>query len=198
MRRIFSLMGLLLAIFVAGCAPQQPYVAAPTIGNAPPTPNSPQTQDQSVETRSAAVRPLPYKGQLVEGDPTELPPAVAMALAKDAPLTFSYREELTHDEYHIPMILSAIDPATYIGTPLGDYGVTAFATLTIFQGNKVLGDYTAKAHVSKSYNLYHEPKHAELDREAREAVRNRIDQKLYDDADRVARGIASPAAPVTE
>jgi hypothetical protein len=144
------------------------------------------------------VRPLPYKGRLVEGDPTELPPAVAMALAKDAPLTFSYREELTHDEYHIPMILSAFDPVTYLGAPLGDYGVTAFATLTIFQGNKVVADYTAKVRVSKSFNVYSEPKHSELDRVAREAVRNRIDQKLYDDADRVTRGVTSSAAPVTE
>ncbi len=37
----------------------------------------------------------------------------------------------------------------------------AFATLTIFEGNKVVADYTAKAHVSKSYNLYSEPKHSE-------------------------------------
>jgi hypothetical protein len=198
MRLTFSLMGLLLAIFVAGCAPQQPYVAAPTIGNAPPTPNAPQTHDQFTDAHSAAVRPLPYKGRLVEGDPTELPPAVAMALAKDAPLTFSYREELTHDEYHIPMILSAFDPVTYLGAPLGDYGVTAFATLTIFQGNKVVADYTAKVRVSKSFNVYSEPKHSELDRAAREAVRNRIDQKLYDDADRVTRGATSSAAPVTE
>ncbi len=141
---------------------------------------------------------MPYQGRLVEGDPTELPPAIALSLSKDAPLTFTYREELTHDEYHIPMILSAIDPATYVGTPLGDYGVTAFATLTIFEGNRIVGDYTAKVHVSKSYNLYSEPKHSELDRAAREAVRNRIDQKLYDDADRVARAVASPSAPVTE
>ncbi len=96
------------------------------------------------------------------------------------------------------MILSAIDPATYVGTPLGDYGVTAFATLTIFDGDKVVGDYTAKAHVSKSYNLYSQPKHSELERAAREAVRDRIDQKLYADADRVARLVANPPASVTE
>jgi hypothetical protein len=166
-------MVLLLASWIAGCAPQQPYVAAPQVTDSP----------------QVAARPLPYKGRLVEGDPTELPPAIARALSKDGPLTFSYREELTHDEYHVPMIISAIDPATYVGTPLGDYGVTAFATLTIFAGTQVIGDYTAKAHVSKSYNLYSEPKHSELDRAAREAVRNRIDQKLYDDADRVARAI---------
>jgi hypothetical protein len=191
-------MVLLFALSIAGCAPQQPYVAAPTIGNAPPVPGGAQTHDQIADTPSAVVRPLPYKGRLVEGDPAELPPAVAMALSKDAPLTFSYREELTHDEYHIPMILSAFDPVTYLGAPLGDYGVTAFATLTIFQGNKVVADYTAKVRVSKSFNVYSEPKHSELDREAREAVRNRIDQKLYNDADRVARGVTSSAAPVTE
>lgn len=132
------------------------------------------------------ARPLPYKGRLVEGDPTELPPAIAKSLSSNAPLAFTYREELTHDESHTPMIKSAFDPATYAGTPLGKYEVTAFATLTIFDGDKVVGDYTAEAHVSKSYNLYAEPKHSEVERAARDAVRESIDQKLYADADRVA------------
>jgi hypothetical protein len=184
----FDPLALWFAIAVAGCAPQQPYVVAPQIGD----------PQQLTAVQPVVVRALPYKGQLVEGDPTELPPAIAQALSKDGPLRFSYREELTHDEYHIPMILSAIDPATYVGTPLGDYGVTAFATLTIFDGDKVVGDYTAKAHVSKSYNLYSQPKHSELERAAREAVRDRIDQKLYADADRVARLVANPPASVTE
>ncbi len=165
-----------------GCAPQQPYVVAPQ------TADPPQVADaHSNEVRANEVRALPYKGRLVEGDPTELPPAVAKALSKDAPLTFTYREELTHDEYHIPKILSAWDPMTYAGAPLGDYGVTAFASLTISQGDKVVADYTAKARVSKSYSLYFEPKHSELDRAARAAVRERIDQKLYADAARVAQ-----------
>jgi hypothetical protein len=183
MRCNFALMVLFIATSVAGCAPQQPYLVAPQIS------------DKTADAHPVAARALPYKGRLVEGDPAELPPAIAMALSNDAPLTFSYREELTHDEYHIPMVISAIDPATYVGTPLGDYGVTAFATLTIFEGNKVVGDYTAKAHVSKSYNLYSEPKHSELERAARDAVRDRIDQKLYDDADRVARAAASSSSP---
>jgi len=80
---------------------------------------------------------------------------------------------------------------TYAGAPLGDYGVTAFATLTISQGNAVVADYTAKVHVSKSYNLYSEPKHSELDRAARDAVRDRIDKKLFADADRVAHAGAT-------
>ena len=172
---------LLFASYVVGCAPQQPYVVAPQIADTPQIADA-----HSNAVRANDVRTLPYKGRLVEGDPTELPPAVAKALAKDAPLAFTYREELTHDEYHIPLILSAFDPVTYAGAPLGDYGVTAFATLTISQGNKVVADYTAKVHVSKSYSLYSEPKHSELDRDARNEVRDRIDQKLYADADRVA------------
>jgi hypothetical protein len=191
MRHGLVAVAMVLAVSIAGCAaPSQPYLVAPQI-------------DDTIAGKTAeapppvAVRALPYKGRLVEGDPTELPPAIAKALSKDAPLTFTYREELTHDEYHIPMIISALDPVTYAGSPLGDYGVTAVAMLTIFKGNKVVGDYTAKAHVSKSYNLYSEPKHSELDRAARAAVRERIDQKLYGDADRVAgaAGVPSPSVP---
>jgi hypothetical protein len=80
---------------------------------------------------------------------------------------------------------------TYLGAPLGDYGVTASASLTISEGNRVVADYTAKAHVSKSYNVYSEPKHSELERAARDAVRERIDQKLYGDADRVAKAVVT-------
>jgi hypothetical protein len=174
-RRIFLATALLLASWLAGCAARQPYLVAPQINDRHPV----------------SARALPYQGRLIEGDPTELPPAVARSLSNNAPLSFSYREELSHDEYHIPMIISALDPVTYVGSPLGDYGVTAFATLTISDGDKVLGDYTAKAHVSKSYNLYSEPKHSELERAAREAVRDRIDRQLYADADRVARSIAA-------
>jgi hypothetical protein len=141
------------------------------------------------------ARPLPFKGRLVDGDPDELPPAVAMSLSNTSTVTFSYREELTHDEYHIPLIVSALDPVTYFGAPLGDYGVTAFASLSIVDGDRILGDYTAKAYVSKSYTLYSEPTHAELERAARAAVRERIDQKLYRDAKRLAQAAAGSAPP---
>ena len=154
-------------------------------------------QQQSVSAPSAApvVHPLPIKGRLIDGDPAELPPAVAASLARDTPVTFSYREELTHDEYHVPLLVTALDPVTYVGAPLGDYGVTAFASLSIVAGDRILGDYTAKAHVSKSYTLYSQPTHQELEREAREAVREKIDQKLYQDSARLAQAAATHAAP---
>jgi hypothetical protein len=120
----------------------------------------------------------------------ELPPAVAMSLSPDSPISFSYREELTHNEYHIPLAVTALDPVTYFGSPLGDYGVTAFASLSIFDGNRVLGDYTAKAFVSKPYTLYSEPTHKELEQAARSRVRQKIEEKLYRDHDRLAQAAA--------
>ncbi len=170
MRCSFALMLFVAATGAVGCGVQQSTIEP--------------------QVARALARPLPFEGRLVDGDPNELPPAVAMSLSNTSAATFSYREELTHDEYHIPLIVSALDPVTYIGAPIGDYGVTAFATLSIMDGDKVLGDYTAKAHVSKSYSLYSEPTHAELDRTARAAVREKIDQKLYRDADRLARAVA--------
>ena len=140
----------------------------------------------------AAPHPLPFKGRLAWGNPGELPPAVAMSLSATSPITFQYREELSHDEYHIPLYVSAFDPVTYFGSPLGDYGVTAFASLTIIDANgKVAADYTRRAYVSKSYNLYAEPTHRELEDAARTAVRNKIDQSLADDSDRLARTLAT-------
>jgi hypothetical protein len=91
-----------------------------------------------------AVRPLPFTGRLTQGDPDELPPSVAASLSANSPVTFVYREQLIHDEYHVPLAFSAFDPVTYVGAPLGDYGVTAFATLTISCGDTILGDYQAR------------------------------------------------------
>ena len=65
----------------------------------------------------------------------------------------------------------------------------------------MLGDYTAKVHVSKSYTLYKEPTHREVEQAARAAVREQIDQKLYRDADRLAEALAGagqPAAPAAD
>ena len=63
----------------------------------------------------------------------------------------------------------------------------------------MLGDYTAKAHVAKSYNLFSEPTHRELELAARAAVRDRIDQKLAADSDRLTAAanatVANPPAP---
>ena len=165
--RVTFICTLLLAAAVAfGCSVQQPAVA------------------------QAPARPLPFKGRLAQGDASEVPAAVAMSLSSTSSVTFSYREELTHDDYHVPLIVSAFDPVTYVGAPLGDLGVTAFASLSIVDGDRVLGDYTAKVHVSKSYSLYSEPTHKEVEQAARAAVREKIDQKLYRDADRLAQAIA--------
>src|SRR4029077_5717015 len=132
-----------------------------------------------------ADHPLPFKGKLVSGNANQLPAAVAMSLAPDSRISFSYREEIKHDEYHIPLAFSALDPVTYLGAPVGDYGVKAFASLSIFEGDRVLGEYTAKAFVSKSYTLYSEPTHKELEQAARTAVRQKIEEKLYRDQNRL-------------
>src|SRR6516164_3005416 len=140
---------------------------------------------------------LPFKGRLVSGNANELPAAVAMSLSPDSPISFSYREELTHNEYHIPLAVTALDPVTYFGAPLGDYGVTAFASLSIFDGDRVLGDYTAKAFVSRSYTLYSEPTHQELEEAARASVRQKIEEKLYHDQERLAQVAASGDSGLT-
>jgi hypothetical protein len=135
--------------------------------------------------------PLPFKGKLLSGNANELPPAIAMSLAPDSRISFSYREELTHNEYHIPLAVTALDPVTYFGAPLGDYAVSAFASLSIFDGDRVLGDYTAKAFVTKSYSLYSEPTHKELEEAARRSVRQKIEEKLYRDEQRLAQAAAN-------
>lgn len=154
-----------------------------------------QTPDALAE---GPAHPLPFKGRLASGDASAVPPAVAMSLSGDSTVTFIYREELSHDDYHIPLIVTAFDPATYVGAPRGDIGVTAFASLSITDGDRVLGDYTAKVHISKSYTLYHEPTHLEVEEAARAAVREKIDQKLYRDESRLAEAFAAAGQPAPD
>jgi hypothetical protein len=168
-----SVFMILFAATVLGCSLQVPV--SQTVAPAEPL----------------VEHPLPFKGKLVSGNANELPPAIAMSLSPDSPISFSYREEITHSEYHIPLAVTALDPVTYFGAPLGDNGVTAFASLSIFDGNRVLGDYTAKAFVSKSYTLYSEPTHKELEQAARTSVRQKIEEKLYRDRARLAQAAAS-------
>ena len=190
MRHKFVLVALFSASILSGCATQQPD----------PTQAQSQTAGASQSGLPIVIAPkvadvpahaLPFKGKLLSGDPGELPPAVAMSLSDTAPVTFTYREELTHDDYHVPLIVSAFDPTNWVGTPLGDIGATAFASLSISAGDAVIGDYTAKEHASKSYNLYANASHKEVDDAARAAVRDLIDQKLYKDEARLAQAVAS-------
>ena len=164
-----GLSALFVVAAISGCGALQQSPQSQAQTQAPP-----QTQSQMViepKVVVAPAHPLPFKGRLVEGDPSDVPPAVAMSLSSNSPVTFTYREELTHDDYHVPLIVSALDPANLVGAPLGDY--------------------TAKEHVSKSYNMYSKPTHKELEDAARAAVRQRIDQKLYSDENRLAEIAAS-------
>jgi hypothetical protein len=197
MRHIFALAALVAAL--SGCATQQPDQSQAQSQTAVAY----RSQSQLViapKVIDVPAHPLPFKGKLLSGDPAELPPAVAMSLSDTSRVTFTYREELTHDDYHVPLAISALDPANLIGAPLGDIGATAFASLSVSAGDTILGDYTAKEHVSKSYNMYSQPTHKEVDDAARAAVRQRIDQKLYKDEARLAQAAAnagkSPTASV--
>ena len=195
MRCVLALTAFLTAAAVYGCAAQQ----------------SPQSQSQApsqsqtqifIEPKVAEMpaHPLPFKGRLVEGDPLEVPPAVAMSLSRNSPVTFTYREELTHDDYREPKYITAFDPASLIGSPVGEVGVTAFASLSISDGDRILGDYTAKEHVSKSFSIYSQVTHKEVDDAARAAVRQRIDEKLFSDEARLAQAVTaagkSPTASI--
>jgi len=188
MRHIFAFSAFLAAIAACGCSSillpdqsQSPTARASRSGS--PLVVAPKVAD-------VAAHPLPFKGKLLSGDPADLPPAVAMSLSDSSVVTFTYREELTHDEYHVPLILSALDPTGWAGAPLGEIGTTAFASLSISAGDTIIGDYTAKEHASKSYSLYSNATHKEVDDAALAAVRQSMDQKLYSDEARLAQDAA--------
>jgi len=174
----------LVAVVLGACAVQQ--AAAPGSAPATSTAHTAGLAGAPAAHSSIAKRPLPFKGRLLEGNPAQLPPVVAMSLIEQSQITFSYREELTHEEQHVPMILSAIDPLTYAGYPMGEYGVIAVASLSIFYGGHLIGDYKAHSRVTKPYSMYAQPTHRELDDAVRVAGREEIDRELYADSARLA------------
>ena len=174
----------LLAVALEACAAQQ--AAVPGSASATSTTYSGDPAQAPAAQSSSPARPLPFKGRLLDGSPAQLPPVVAMSLTDQSLITFSYREELTHEEHHVPMILSAIDPLTYAGYPMGEYGVIAVASLSIFYGGHLIGDYKAQSRVTKPYSMYAQPTHRELDDAVRVAVREKIDRELYADSARLA------------
>src|ERR1700687_3949318 len=100
MRHISALAALFFAIALFGCATQQPNQSQSQAAGAS------QSDSQLVIAPKVAGVPahaLPFRGKLLSGDPAELPPAVAMSLSDSSPVTFTYREELTHDDYHVPL-----------------------------------------------------------------------------------------------
>src|SRR6202522_3047400 len=116
MRHIFAFAALFTAVALFGCSAQQPDQTQAE----PQTASAPQSQSQLVIAPQVVDQPahaLPFKGKLLSGDPAELPPAVAMSLSDSSPVTFTYREELTHDEYHSPLIISWMLPAIWEGAP---------------------------------------------------------------------------------
>jgi len=176
-------------VLLLGCAGRN----APSAVSRPaqmitPSTTAPRIPDAAAAALAPGAPParLPFKAHLAEGDRAELPPAVAASLAPESPITVAYREQLIHQERHVSLLKSAFDPATYIGAPLGDYGVAAFATLTIMRGDVLLGHYTARSYESKSYSLYAEPTHRELDDAARRDVRAKIDAAIAADNARLA------------
>jgi len=143
MRHTFVLAVFFAALAVSGCSAQQSNQSLSQTQTA----SADQSNAQLViapKVDDVPAHPLPFKGKLISGDKDELPPAIAMSLSDSSPVTFTYREELTHDDYHVPLAVSALDPANLIGAPLGDIGVTAFASLSISAGDTIIADYTAK------------------------------------------------------
>ena len=193
MRHTFVLAVFFAALAVSGCGTTQ-------------QPNQSQSQTQTrmgfadqahaqlviaPKVDDLPAHPLPFKGKLISGDKAELPPAVAMSLSDNSPVTFTYREELTHDDYHVPLVICALDPANLIGAPLGDIGV---------DGVCVLVDQRRRHHCRRLHRqgarlevVQHLPRrdHEEVDEAARAAVRQRIDQKIYNDEARLAKAVAS-------
>ena len=132
------------------------------------------------------TRPLPFKLGFTGGDRNHLPPSLAEALDDSSVLKLSYSEKVTDQNSAVPAVISMIDPLTIVGMPLGSYTVHAQATCSITLKGRVIKNYSAESTVSRSYGLYHGSSFPELERQARQAVEQQIEQDVYRDTDEIA------------
>ena len=203
MRHIFALAALFTAVALFGCSTQQPDQTQAE----PQTASAPQSQSQLViapQVIDQPAHPLPFKGRCSRGRPYR-----TSARGRDVSV------ELFAGDVHLSR---RIDPRR-LSRPAGchcsrsrhpdrrsarRYRVRRLCVACRSATATLLGDYTAKEHVSKSYSLYTNASHKELEDAALAAVRQRIDQKLYDDEARLAqarrqcRQISRPLPPAND
>ena len=129
--------------------------------------------------------PLPFKLRFTGGDRNHLPASLADALDDSSPLELSYTEKVTDQNSAVPAVISMVDPLTIFGVPLGTYVVHAQATCSLTLKDRTIKNYSAESTVSRSYGLYHGSSFPELEKQAREAVEQEIEQDVYRDADEI-------------
>ena len=132
------------------------------------------------------TRPLSFKSRFTSGDRNHLPPSLADALDDSSLLELSYTEKVSDQNSAVPAIISFMDPLTIFGVPLGTYIVHAQATCSLTLKGRVIKNYSAESTVSRSYGLYHGSSFPELERQARQAVEQQIEQDVYRDTDEIA------------
>jgi len=132
------------------------------------------------------TRLLPFKSRFTGGDRNHLPPSLADALDDSSLLELSYTEKVTDQNSAVPAIISFIDPLTIFGVPLGTYIVHAKATCSLTLKGRIIKTYSAESTVSRTYGLYHGSSFPELERQARQAVEQQIEQDVYRDTDEIA------------
>jgi len=135
---------------------------------------------------SLPTRPLPLKLRFTSGDRNHLPPSFADALDNSSLLELSYTEKVTDQNSAVPAVISMIDPLTIVGVPLGTYTVHAQATCSLTLKGRIIKSYSAESTVSRSYGLYHGSSFPELEKQARQAVEQQIEQDVYRDTDEIA------------
>ncbi len=135
---------------------------------------------------SLPTRPLPLKLRFTSGDRNHFPPSFADALDNSSLLELSYTEKVTDQNSAVPAVISMIDPLTIVGVPLGTYTVHAQATCSLTLKGRIIKSYSAESTVSRSYGLYHGSSFPELEKQARQAVEQQIEQDVYRDTDEIA------------
>lgn len=161
-----------LTFYIAACAITFCLGCSPTTQVTPPL-------------QGVAPRPLPFRGKIVSENQQHLPSAVAQSRDESSAITFQYRETVKDEHNPVPVLVSLLNPFVLFGCPLGSYTTMATGDLKISQGEAVLASYSAQARVTGSYGLYYGSTFPQLEREARRAVEQSIDESLYRDADRL-------------
>lgn len=143
--------------------------------------------------RNRETRSLGFKGRLAGDASRGLPASVTAALDPTSDVLFTYDERITQAHNELPFVVMLF-AATFhlLGVPTGRDEVKAHAELMITRSGREIGRYRGEAEASRIYGLYYGASMLELEDEARKAVRQIIDEALYDDTGRLTLRVDAP------
>jgi hypothetical protein len=119
-----------------------------------------------------------------DGNKEYLPRTVTADASLGHPLILRYRYEVTYGRDAVPPVITANNPLTIVGFPIGADTVVVIGKLEILKGGAVVKTYSAVCMLDKTRTIFSEGETlSEIRKRGLLAVRDSIEAQMYADRD---------------